>query len=55
MDLRKSVRIALFGPVSAGKSTLLNGLFCEQFSDMKIKIKENLIFRKSERGMLQKI
>jgi len=37
MDLRKSIRIALFGPVSAGKSTLLNGLSCEQFSDMKIK------------------
>ena len=37
MDLRKSIRIALFGPVSAGKSTLLNCLFCEQFSDMKIK------------------
>ena len=26
MDLRKSIRIALFGPVSAGKSTLLSVL-----------------------------
>ena len=35
--IRKSISIAIFGPVSAGKSTLLNGLFANQYSDMKIK------------------
>lgn len=34
---RKQINIALLGPVSAGKSTFMNTLFVEQFSDMKIK------------------
>lgn len=37
MDQRLSINIAIIGAVSAGKSTLLNALFVEQFSDMKIK------------------
>ena len=32
-----NVNIALIGAVSAGKSTLLNALFLEKLSDMKIK------------------
>jgi predicted GTPase len=31
------INIAAIGPVSAGKSTLINSLFVEQYSDMKIK------------------
>ena len=31
------INIAILGTVSAGKTTLLNGLFSEQYSDMKIK------------------
>tara|TARA_B110000037_G_C17092560_1_gene494635 strand:- start:960 stop:2045 length:1086 start_codon:yes stop_codon:yes gene_type:complete len=36
MELKNSINIAIFGPVSVGKSTLLNGLFSNQLSDMKI-------------------
>ena len=32
-----NINIMITGPVSAGKSTLINLLFVEQFSDMKIK------------------
>lgn len=32
-----TINIALIGAVSAGKSTLTNGLFVEQYSDMNIK------------------
>jgi small GTP-binding protein len=34
---RKQINIAIVGPVSAGKSTLMNALFANQYSDMKIK------------------
>jgi predicted GTPase len=34
---RKEINIAIVGPVSAGKSTLMNTLFTNQYSDMKIK------------------
>jgi predicted GTPase len=34
---RQEINIAIIGPVSAGKSTLMNSLFVSQFSDMKIK------------------
>jgi predicted GTPase len=33
----KNINIAILGPVSAGKSTFMNSLFVNQFSDMKIK------------------
>ena len=32
---RFNINIAICGPVSVGKSTLLNSLFVSQFSDMK--------------------
>lgn len=35
--LRQQINIALVGAVSAGKSTLTNALFVEQFSDMRIR------------------
>ncbi|AYV76540.1 MAG: dynamin family GTPase [Terrestrivirus sp.] len=35
--MENRINIAIFGPVSAGKSTLTNALFVEQYSDMKIK------------------
>jgi predicted GTPase len=35
--MRHNINIAIIGPVSAGKSTLLNTLFVSQYSDMKIK------------------
>ena len=34
---RQEINVAIIGPVSAGKSTLMNTLFVSQFSDMKIK------------------
>ncbi len=34
---RNQINIAICGPVSAGKSTLLNALFVASYSDMKIK------------------
>jgi GTPase Era involved in 16S rRNA processing len=36
-QLRQQINIAIIGTVSAGKSTLTNALFDEQFSDMRIK------------------
>jgi len=36
MGERLQINVALLGPVSAGKSTLLNSLFAEQYSDMKL-------------------
>ena len=35
--MTENIHIAILGPISAGKSTLLNGLFCDTFSDMKRK------------------
>lgn len=35
--VRNHINIAIFGSVSAGKSTLTNAMFVEQFSDMRIK------------------
>ena len=35
--ISNKIRIAIVGPVSAGKSTVLNSLFVEQYSDMKIR------------------
>lgn len=35
--MSNNIRIAIVGPVSAGKSTVLNSLFVEQYSDMKIR------------------
>ena len=35
--MSNQIRIAIVGPVSAGKSTVLNSLFVEQYSDMKIR------------------
>lgn len=32
-----NINVAILGPVSAGKSTLMNSLFVSQYSDMKIK------------------
>lgn len=37
MNTRQQINVAIIGAVSAGKSTLLNALFVEQYSDMKIK------------------
>lgn len=37
MESRLDINIAILGPVSAGKSTLLNALFVEKYSDMKMK------------------
>ena len=37
MSFTKNINIAILGPVSAGKSTFMNALFVNQFSDMKIK------------------
>lgn len=37
MDKRNQITIALIGPVSSGKTTLLNTLFVEQYANMKIK------------------
>jgi len=37
MAFPKNINIAILGPVSAGKSTFMNTLFVNQFSDMKIK------------------
>jgi len=34
---KNTINIAILGPVSAGKSTFMNTLFVNQFSDMKIK------------------
>jgi len=34
---RNQINVAIFGPVSAGKSTLLNALFVASYSDMKLK------------------
>ena len=31
---QENIHIAILGPVSAGKSTLLNGIFMNHFSDM---------------------
>ena len=33
--MTENIHIAILGPVSAGKSTLLNGIFSNTFSDMK--------------------
>lgn len=35
--MSENIHIAILGPVSAGKSTLLNALFSNTFSDMKRK------------------
>ena len=37
MDLHKNISIAIVGPVSAGKSTLLNAIFTNTFTGMNIK------------------
>ena len=37
LDHRNSIRIGLVGPVSCGKSTLLNAICVNQYEDMKIK------------------
>jgi GTPase Era involved in 16S rRNA processing len=37
VSTRQEINVAIIGPVSAGKSTLMNSLFVSQFSDMKIK------------------
>ena len=37
INTEMNINIMITGPVSAGKSTLTNLLFVEQFSDMKIK------------------
>ncbi|ARF12584.1 dynamin family GTPase [Klosneuvirus KNV1] len=37
MENRLSINIPILGPVSAGKSTLVNTLFVDTYSDMKIK------------------
>ena len=37
MSHRNEINIAIIGTVSAGKSTLMNTLFTNQYSDMKIK------------------
>lgn len=34
---RLDIRIAVFGAVSTGKSTFINGILSKQYSDMKIK------------------
>jgi GTPase Era involved in 16S rRNA processing len=34
---QENIHIAILGPVSAGKSTLLNGLFATTYSQMKKK------------------
>jgi len=36
-SFQENIHIAILGPVSAGKSTLLNGIFMNHFSDMKRK------------------
>ena len=36
-SIRNQINVAICGPVSAGKSTLLNSLFVASYSDMKIK------------------
>ena len=37
MDNRLEINIAIIGTVSSGKTTLMNSLFVNQYSDMKIK------------------
>ena len=37
LNHRNSIRIGLVGPVSCGKSTLLNSICVNQYEDMKIK------------------
>lgn len=37
MDTRNQINIALIGPVSAGKTTMMNTLFVKQYANMKIK------------------
>jgi small GTP-binding protein len=37
IDMRLYISIAILGSVSVGKSTLMNSLFAEQYSDMRIK------------------
>ena len=34
---RNQINVAIFGPVSTGKSTFLNLLFVASYSDMKLK------------------
>lgn len=48
---RNEINIALIGPVSAGKSTILNTLFVEHYSDMKIKRTTMLpqVYKETER------
>jgi hypothetical protein len=37
VEQRNTIRIAILGKVSCGKSTLLNGIFVKQYADMKMK------------------
>ena len=37
IEHRNSIRIAILGKVSCGKSTLLNGIFVKKYADMKMK------------------
>ena len=57
MSERLDINIAIMGAVSAGKSTLLNALFVEKYSDMKMKRTTMLpqIYKETNDKKLQKI